>query len=79
MLICHCYAVYDSEVESAIAAGATTVDDIADATDAGAGCGGCHLALCARLSPHGSGACGGDDCLGGRSRLAASGRMPVTV
>lgn len=79
MLVCHCFAVYDSEVESAIAAGARTVPEVTAATDAGAGCGGCHLTLCARLAPHGKGACQGNDCMSPTLTAAPSDRMPVTV
>ncbi len=71
MLICHCYAVYDRAVDQAITDGARTIPDLADATDAGAGCGGCHLALCRRLgAAHPEGECGGDAC--SRSTLATS-------
>jgi NAD(P)H-nitrite reductase large subunit len=77
VLVCHCYAVYSREIDDAITDGARSVDDIADATGAGAGCGGCHPALCRRLGGHAPNACGGDACL--RAALSDSGRIPVAV
>ena len=76
MLVCHCFAVYDSEVESAIAAGAGTVPEVTAATEAGGGCGGCHPAICARLAPHGPGACSGNDCLASTSTTVPPWRAP---
>ncbi len=79
MLICHCFAVFERAVDAAIADGACSVPDLADATDAGAGCGGCHLALCRRLgAAHPNGECGGDMCARSSSD-ASSGKMPVAV
>lgn len=77
MLVCHCFAVYGRDIDDAIAGGARTIPEIGDATDAGAGCGGCHLALCHRLGNHAPKACEGDECL--RALVGRSGRMPVAV
>ena len=41
MLVCHCMAVYESEVRDEIDRGARDESDIADACDAGTVCGGC--------------------------------------
>jgi bacterioferritin-associated ferredoxin len=40
--VCVCYAVSDSEVRACIARGASTVEEVGDACDAGTGCGSCH-------------------------------------
>ena len=79
MLVCHCYAVYSRAVDAAIAAGARSVPEIADATEAGSGCGGCHAALCQRLGARHpiDTDCGGDTCA--RTCALTSGRMPVAV
>jgi bacterioferritin-associated ferredoxin len=39
---CICRAVTDDEVRTAIDLGATTTDEVAQATRAGTGCGGCQ-------------------------------------
>ncbi len=62
MIVCHCFAVNDRRVRSAVADGAQTVEDVAEMEDAGGLCGGCHYAICQLLKPHQSGGCGGDDC-----------------
>lgn len=41
MLVCHCKAVSDTQVKTALAAGARTPEDIGRMTGAGTGCGGC--------------------------------------
>jgi NAD(P)H-nitrite reductase large subunit len=77
VLVCHCFAVYSRTVDAAIADGACTIPEIAEATDAGAGCGGCHPALCHRLGGHAPNACAGEFCL--RAESVGSGKMPVAV
>lgn len=42
MYACMCHAVTVSEVEAVVLDGATTVEDIGEATGAGTGCGCCH-------------------------------------
>lgn len=42
---CSCHAVRDQIVRTAIAAGATTVEEIGDRCGAGTGCGGCRILL----------------------------------
>lgn len=42
MLVCHCLRVTDREVREAVRQGACTLDDVAEACGAGAGCGGCQ-------------------------------------
>ncbi len=51
-LICQCTAVYRSEIESAIASGASTVREVGDACDAGTGCQSCHYDIRALLEAH---------------------------
>lgn len=51
-LICQCVAVYRSEIQEAIAAGADTVDEVGDACDAGTGCHSCHGDIKALLEAH---------------------------
>ena len=62
MIVCHCFVVNDRQVKAAVAAGAKTVDDVTEMTNAGGVCGGCHPAICKTLRTHPSGACGGDAC-----------------
>jgi|GEM_PF-588248 len=62
MVVCHCFVVNDRRVRAAVAAGARTVEDVAEMEDAGGLCGGCHFAICRMLQPHQAGGCGGDDC-----------------
>lgn len=63
VIVCHCFVVNDRRIREAVAAGATTVDEVADlAADAGALCGGCHSAICGMLADHAPGACRGDEC-----------------
>jgi bacterioferritin-associated ferredoxin len=45
MYVCHCEAVTDRIVDSAVAAGARTVADVTAHCRAGGGCGGCHRML----------------------------------
>jgi bacterioferritin-associated ferredoxin len=40
--VCICHAVPDTEIRSCIARGASTVEEVGDACDAGTGCGSCH-------------------------------------
>lgn len=42
MYVCSCHAVTDSVIRSCISRGASTVEEIGDACDAGTGCGSCH-------------------------------------
>lgn len=42
MYVCICHAVTDSQVESAVDAGADCLDDVSAATRAGASCAMCH-------------------------------------
>lgn len=41
MLVCHCKVVYDRQIREAIARGARDEFDVAEACEAGTGCGGC--------------------------------------
>lgn len=41
-LICHCMVVSEREVLACIRAGARTVDEVAEACEAGSGCGSCR-------------------------------------
>jgi bacterioferritin-associated ferredoxin len=50
MFVCSCNAVTDRTVDAVIAAGATTVAEVAARCGAGARCGGCHPELCRRLA-----------------------------
>lgn len=45
MLLCSCHAVSERSIRACIAAGARTVQDIAEKCNAGATCGGCWPAL----------------------------------
>lgn len=45
MIICHCEAVSDRAVRSAIREGAIDLDAIAAECGAGSGCGGCQVRL----------------------------------
>jgi Bacterioferritin-associated ferredoxin len=40
--VCICMAVTDEEVRSCIAAGASTIEEVGEACEAGTGCGSCH-------------------------------------
>jgi bacterioferritin-associated ferredoxin len=62
VIVCHCFVVNDRRIREAVAAGATTVEDVADMSDAGSLCGGCHSAICGMLADHAPGACRGDEC-----------------
>lgn len=53
MYVCICAGASESEVRSAIAAGARTVDDIGDRCAAGTGCGSCLDRLDAMLEEGG--------------------------
>lgn len=50
MYVCICHAVTDRQIDAAIAAGATTEDDVGAVTGAGTGCGGCLQRICDRLT-----------------------------
>ena len=50
MILCLCQGVVDRTVGSAIAQGASTLEEIVAACAAGAGCGGCHGTLRALLA-----------------------------
>ncbi len=41
MVVCHCNAVSDSEIRSAVASGAMDAEELARRCGAGARCGGC--------------------------------------
>ena len=41
MVVCHCEAINDRTIRDALAAGSTTVDEIARDCGAGSQCGGC--------------------------------------
>ena len=45
MLVCHCRAVSDRQVEAAVTAGARDARAVVRATHAGTGCGGCLSSL----------------------------------
>ena len=45
MLLCHCRAVSDREIRTAIACGARCPDEVSEACGAGSGCGGCLAAV----------------------------------
>jgi bacterioferritin-associated ferredoxin len=45
VLLCHCRGVSDRVIDCAIACGARSLDDVADACGAGARCGGCTPAI----------------------------------
>ena len=42
MFACICHAVTDDEVAAAVSMGATTIEAVGNATDAGTGCGSCQ-------------------------------------
>lgn len=50
MYVCVCAAVTDRQVDTAILAGADTVEAVGDSTGAGTGCGGCQPRICTRLA-----------------------------
>jgi NAD(P)H-nitrite reductase large subunit len=56
MIVCHCHRVTSAAVETAIAGGAATVNEVTQRSRAGGGCGSCRptleaiLALEARLA-----------------------------
>lgn len=50
MYACICHAVTDAEVSLAIAAGASTEDEVGEACGAGTGCGSCLGRICDMLS-----------------------------
>ncbi|HEY0814691.1 MAG TPA: (2Fe-2S)-binding protein [Pseudonocardia sp.] len=42
MYVCICAGVTDTEVRSAVACGARSIEDVGEACAAGTGCGSCH-------------------------------------
>ena len=44
-VICYCYGITKQDIIDAIKAGATTLEDIQDATGAGTACGRCNGAI----------------------------------
>jgi len=42
MYVCLCAGVTDTEVRSAVACGARSIEDVGEACAAGTGCGSCH-------------------------------------
>jgi bacterioferritin-associated ferredoxin len=50
MYICHCRAVTDRTIRQEVAAGARTIDELAERCQAGSRCGGCWPALMELLS-----------------------------
>jgi bacterioferritin-associated ferredoxin len=53
MLVCHCFVIRASDVQSAIARGARTPGDVARACRAGGGCGGCRPVIEELIDRHG--------------------------
>ena len=45
MIVCHCFAVSDRVIGSAMADGATTIGELAERCGAGSDCGGCRRRL----------------------------------
>ena len=41
-IICHCFNVTDDDVVNAVKAGATSVEEVQELTNAGYGCGSCR-------------------------------------
>lgn len=41
-IVCNCFQVTRKEIEDAIDGGASTVEEVGEATNAGTGCGGCQ-------------------------------------
>jgi bacterioferritin-associated ferredoxin len=41
MIVCHCHALTDRDIRSAVKSGATCPNTVGDACGAGTGCGGC--------------------------------------
>ena len=52
MYICLCHGVSHVKIEASIAAGATTIEELAASTEAGTACGGCHEMLERMLRAH---------------------------
>ena len=50
MIVCHCRAVSDRVVRSAVDRGACDLREVAERCGAGARCGGCHPALMSLLA-----------------------------
>ena len=45
LLVCHCFEVFESTVQSAVYAGAGSVSEVIDACGAGGGCSACHVRI----------------------------------
>jgi len=52
VIVCSCRTVSDRTVDAAIAAGASTVEDLVRRCGAGSRCGGCHPELVRILQTH---------------------------
>jgi bacterioferritin-associated ferredoxin len=50
--VCHCTGLTDREIEAEVAAGARTIEDLAECCGAGSECGGCWPALEEVLEHH---------------------------
>jgi len=65
MLVCHCAAVNEASVRTAVDSGARTISEVAAQCGAGGGCGGCRPTICRLLGASHRGACGADGCASG--------------
>ena len=45
LLVCHCFEVRESTIQSAVDAGANSVSEVIEACGAGGGCGACHARI----------------------------------
>ena len=45
LLVCHCFDVLESTVQSAVNAGAESVSEVAEACGGGSGCGACRVRI----------------------------------
>ncbi len=52
MLVCHCFAIRDAAIRTAIAGGARSANEIARTCGAGAGCGGCRALIDELIDAH---------------------------
>ncbi len=50
--MCHCMVVSESEIAACIRAGATTVDEVGLACEAGSGCGSCRGGIEVMIAEH---------------------------
>jgi bacterioferritin-associated ferredoxin len=51
--LCHCLAVTDDTIRTAMEDGARTIAEVGERCGAGTGCGGCHLVLRQMLAEYG--------------------------